>query len=288
MIKGFENLLIKLGKEISEPIIYFCPDFDKILEIRITANNPVLIITYDKLINTEKIVTLSEIRNIFASLCEFSVHAYKNEICRGFITIEGGIRIGLCGTALYDNEKISGIKDVSSLNIRIPHEIFGSSEKIIPFLEHGNILIVGPPCSGKTTVLRDVARKYSLNHHTVIIDERGELAGTNHGEVSFDIGNSSVLNNFQKKDGLEFAVRSMSPELIICDEFGGEEDIRSAIFAIKSGAKIAASAHAFDKKDFSDKPFTEKIIEHKLFSYFVFMDKNFEIKEIVSAEELLL
>jgi stage III sporulation protein AA len=80
----------------------------------------------------------------------------------------------------------------------------------------------------------------------------------------------------------------MSPELIICDEFGGEEDIRSAIFAIKSGAKIAASAHAFDKKDFSDKPFTKKIIEHKLFSYFVFMDKNFEIKEIVSAEELLL
>ena len=64
MRKGFENLLIKLGKEISEPIINFCPDFDKILEIRITANNPVLIITYDKLINTEKIVTLSEIRNL--------------------------------------------------------------------------------------------------------------------------------------------------------------------------------------------------------------------------------
>ncbi len=286
MEKRFVKLLSKLGKEISDTILSYTDNFKKIIEIRITANSPIFIVTYDKIIRTNKNVSISEIKDIFASLCEFSVHAYKNEICRGYITIEGGIRIGICGTALYDKEKIAGIKDVSSLNIRIPHEISNAAEKIIAYAEDSGILVIGPPCSGKTTLLRDLARRYSVTHHTVIVDERGEISGICHGEPSFDVGYSSVLNGFLKKDGVEFAVRSMSPELVICDEFGDKNDIDSAFFAMKSGTKIAASAHAFNKKDFINKPFTEKIIKSGIFGYFVFLEKDFKITEIINSEEI--
>ena len=288
MEKRFKKLLDRLGSDISEAILGSCNDFKEIIEIRITVNSPILIVTYNDVIKTEKRVTISELRDVFASLCEFSVHTYKNEICRGFITAEGGIRIGICGTALYENEKISGIKDISALNIRIPHEIFNSSEIIVPLAEKGGILIIGPPCSGKTTILRDASRKYSDKYHTVIVDERCEIAGICRGEASFNIGNSAVLNGFYKKDGIEFAVRSMAPDIIICDEFGDENDIRSAFFAMKSGTKIIASAHAFDKKDFLDKPFSKNIILGGIFSYFVFLGKNFEINEFVSAKEIFL
>lgn len=284
----FKNLLMKLGKEISDVIAGSCIDFKKIIEIRITVNNPVFIVTYDKVIRTKKIISITEIKNIFSSLCEFSVHAYTNEICQGFITIEGGIRVGICGTAVYKDEKIYGIKDISSLNIRIPHEILNSAEKIINLVEQGGVLIIGPPCSGKTTILRDISRRYSSEHHTVIVDERNEIAGTCHGEPCFDIGISSVLNGFIKKDGIELAVRAMSPELIICDEFGDENDINSSLFAIKSGTRIAASAHAFDKNDYLNKPFSKKIIKNNIFRYFVFLGKNFKINEIVSNEDFSL
>ena len=180
------------------------------------------------------------------------------------------------------------IKDISALNIRIAHEILHSSEIIAPLAEKGGILIIGPPCSGKTTILRDASRKYSDKYHTVIVDERCEIAGICRGEASFNIGNSAVLNGFYKKDGIEFAVRSMAPDIIICDEFGDENDICSALFAMKSGTKIIASAHAFDKKDFLDKPFSKNIILGGIFSYFVFLGKNFEINEIVSAKEIFL
>ncbi|MBR2639002.1 MAG: Flp pilus assembly complex ATPase component TadA [Oscillospiraceae bacterium] len=286
MEKRFKKIFSALENILSERELLKFPSFNNIREIRITVNFPVEVITDERrfYINNRKI-SISEINEIFSSFCEYSVHAFKNEICEGFITSEGGIRIGICGTAIYSDGKICNIKNISTLNIRIPHEIKGTSENIIKFIENGGILIIGPPCSGKTTILRDFSRKASEKYLVTIVDERMEISGTTEGIPSFDVGNSSVLNGFIKSDGIKTAVRSMAPEIIVCDEFGDENDINSALFAMKSGVKIVASIHSSDKNDFLTKPFVKEILEKKIFETFIFLNKKHKITEILKTEE---
>lgn len=286
MEKRFEKLLLCLGKNFFDEIISSKTDFNKVSEIRISVNDKIRIFSKKEIVfESKKSVSVLELNNIFAAFCEFSVHAYKKEISEGFITYEGGIRIGICGTAVYNGEKIESIKDISALVIRIPHEIFEISNKIIPHLEKGGILTVGPPCSGKTTLLRDFARKTSEDYFVTIVDERREIAAMNRGIPSFDIGKATVLSGFGKADGIKTAVRSLAPEIIVCDEFGEEKDLESAIFAMKSGVKISASIHAADSYDLIAKPLFKKIIESGIFGTFVFLDKNYEIYKIADKKE---
>ncbi len=284
--KRFKTLLERLGKS-GNCILESGIKPEEIAEIRYNVNRPLLIRTLNDRIISGKTVSLAELREIFASLCEYSVHTYKNEICEGFITIDGGFRVGICGTAVYDNGKIMNIKHISSLNIRIPHEIFGISNALIG-LKSGGILVIGPPCSGKTTLLRDFARQISKEKFTVIVDERMEISGTYRGEPYFDIGQASVLNGFTKTDGIKIAARTMSPDYIICDEFGDENDICSALYAMKSGVYIAASMHAADEKDFLNKPFSKNLISSMIFNTFIFLNKNREIYSIKKAEDFSL
>lgn len=287
MKNNFEKLLDKLGREISGKISGKFT-YDEVREIRITVNHPLRIITSNGGFSLGKRFDTEEIRDIFASLCEYSVHTYINEIREGFITVCGGFRVGICGTAVYENGKIINIKDVSALNIRIPHEIKGSADKLISSENSGGILIIGPPCSGKTTFLRDFARQKSSDSFVTIVDERMEIAGMNRGLPSFDIGSSTVLNGFYKDDGIKFAARTMAPDYIICDEFGDEKDIESAFYAMKSGVKIVASMHAFDKEDFLTKPFAERIIKERFFENFAFLNKNCELYEIIGAGDFYI
>ena len=287
MEKRFKKLFSALENNLSEKELLIKTDLEKIKEIRLTVNLPIEIITDEKRFYISKnIITISEINNVFSSLCEYSIHAFQNEICEGFITSEGGIRTGICGTAVYSEGKIYTVKDISALNIRIPHEISGISKKIIPLIKNGGILIVGPPCCGKTTLLRDFSAFASENSNVTIVDERMEIAGTCEGIPFFNIGKSSVLNGFIKSDGIKSAVRSMAPEIIVCDEFGDEKDISSAFFAMKSGVKIVASMHACDKNDLVTKPFFKNIIETGIFKSFVFLDKKHEIYEILDIKEI--
>lgn len=284
----FENLLKNLGT-IGNEINNLGISKENIREIYISAGHKARIYTKDKIIECKGKETSSEqISEIFAALCEYSVHAYKKEICEGYITVKGGIRIGICGTAVYEDDKIFGIKHISALNIRIPHEIKGVSDKISALYKNCGILIIGPPCSGKTTMLRDISRKLSTEKRIVIIDERSEIAGTFHGIPKFDIGFSAVMDGFIKADGMMRAVRSMAPEIIICDEFGGNEDIKSAMFSMKSGTNIIASIHAADEKDFIEKECFDKIIKSRIFKYFVFLNKKCEIYKILSEKEFIL
>ena len=113
-----------------------------------------------------------------------------------------------------------------------------------------------------------------------------EIAGIYRGNPSFDIGLASVLNGFIKSDGIKIAARTMAPDFIVCDEFGDETDIASALFAMKSGVNIAASMHAFDIDDFITKPFSDKIIKSGIFKYFCFLNRECEIESIKKADEI--
>lgn len=304
----YKGLLGHLGKT-AESILYKIPlnILNEARELRFSVGNPLQIFYADKMNSIgrdgkfcgrcSQLDSLgeSDIQNIFLSLCEHSLHTFTREIKEGFITVNGGFRAGICGTAVYEDNKIMNIKDISSINIRIPHEIYGAADdlcKIVKYENKSRILIAGPPCSGKTTILRDFARQLGngscgRNYRVSIIDERMEMAGIVHGKPSFDIGTTTdVFNGYLKNDGIIMAVRAMSPDIIICDEFGGDNEIEAGIYAMKSGASVIASMHIADRNELIKKKSFLKLIENDVFETIVFMNKSCKIEEIVKVEEL--
>lgn len=178
-----------------------------------------------------------------------SVYSVRDEIKNGFVTISGGHRIGIVGTAVIKEDKVSFIKDVSALNYRLAGEVQGAADKVMPMiLKDGiirNTLIISPPGAGKTTMLRDIARQLSYKSYRVsIVDERREIAAMRDGRSSFDLGFSTdVLEGADKAHGMLMMLRSMSPDVIITDEIGTQEDIRAIEKITNSGAAVIATIH---------------------------------------------
>ena len=240
---------------IKEVLIYFPNSIYKILEqtlsqnlnieenlqeIRIRVNRPILLKTRQADVVIDKTVTQSEILQTLERLCENSIYAYKNQICEGFITVKGGHRIGLTGTAVIEGDKVINIKYITSLNFRIARQVLNCSDKILPEIinkENGTIyttLIVSPPGKGKTTILRDAIRQISNGIEKLnfkgktcgVVDERGEIAAMYKGIPQNDVGmRTDVIENISKAKGMKMLIRSMAPEIIACDEIGSNEDV---------------------------------------------------------------
>jgi len=245
-------------------------------EIRVRAGLPLMgvFLGYDRFIGPNGvlsdnpgnglIVSAQELRNLFYLLCEHSVYAYQEDICRGFITLRGGHRAGICGTVVYQDGRITGMKDISSVCIRLSKQIKGCAGEVVKSIIRGNqdiynTLILSPPRCGKTTLLRDICRLISqgmesLNFRglrTAVIDERSELAASFGGIPQNDLGpRTDILDGCRKKDGIEIMLRGMAPQVIIMDELGGQYDAEAVKMAWNAGVRIIATAHAFNLKDF--------------------------------------
>lgn len=211
-----------------------------------------------RIFDTECIkVSSSEIDSIFYAVCRNSVHSFQYDICNGFITVEGGHRVGLCGTAVIHDRSISNIKNISGLNFRISREIIGSGGEIFNRVfccGLSNVLVAGAPSSGKTTVLRDLCRLLGNKYKVSVIDERSEIASVYNGVPQNDIGiNTDVFDGFSKSDGLETAVRVMSPDIIVFDEAGSQNEFEYMRYAMTCGVRICASIHAFSVDDIKRK-----------------------------------
>ena len=218
-------------------------------EIRIRVGRPVMLY-YAGYIKSmkDKIFSGAEIEEMVYNFCRNSVYAYSDSIKDGFITITGGHRVGIAGRGIYKGEELSNITTYSGINIRIAREHIGCAEKLLPFIykeeKIKNALIIAPPSGGKTTYLRDIARLFGSKYKVTIVDERSEIAAMNKGTPQFDIGDSTdVLDAFLKTDGVIHALRSLSPDVIITDEIGAEEDIFAIKNILKSGSKIVTSIH---------------------------------------------
>lgn len=234
--------------------------FGDIQEIRLRINRPIAVsmgntiryVTADGQLtyNPETALKVSEkdLRQTFEAVCGYSLHSFKNEINEGFVTVNGGHRVGLCGTSVIRGGTVENVKNISSLNFRIAREIKGCAEELCGRVFSSglqSLLIAGPPSCGKTTVLRDLTRIMGGRYKVAVIDERGELAACCSGVPQNDIGaNTDVFDGYDKPHGIMMAVRVMSPQLVVCDEIGSEEDMAAVKTAANSGVYTAATIHA--------------------------------------------
>lgn len=266
--------------------------FDDIQEIRLRVNKPISVIhgfrsSYvtpngNFTFNPKNTVSVSEqeLKQCFEAVCQYSVHSFKREICDGFVTLKGGHRVGLCGTTVINNGIIENIKNISSLNFRISHQIKGCAEKLHKnIFDNGlnNLLIAGAPMSGKTTILRDLTRLLGNNYKTSVIDERGEIAATFNGIPQNDVGiNTDVFDGYPKTEGILSAIRVMSPRIIICDEIGGEADMNAIKRASYCGVYVVATIHATDIEELTNRIGTD------VFDRIVILSDKGDISQIMS------
>ena len=252
-------------------------DISKAEEIRLRVGKNIKI----KYSNSEKnipyILTSEDIENIFARLTQYSPYAYKDEINSGYITVEGGYRIGIAGTVVGDCGQVQTIKNISSLNIRIAREIKGCCNNIISYIK-GNTIIVSPPACGKTTLLRDIVRIWSNKCKNIcLIDERNEISGTYLGKSQLDLGErTDVIVNVSKEKGFEMALRAMAPDVIAVDEIGGQGDIESIKRALNSGVAILCTLHSYNEEDLIVIEGISSLFKNMVFDTYIFMIKSFE------------
>ena len=260
------ELLDKYGKEVNE--------------IRMRVGKPAVAMLTNKhqFIRKEIPVSQSDISSTFEKICDYSVYSHQNELSHGYITLPGGHRVGICGTAAFDKNGNRTLKYISSLNIRIAGEQLGCSDKIFDGLFSDTIcgtLIAGPPCSGKTTLLKDIALKLSSSPYyrkVVVVDEREELASVYRGVPQNSVGEfCDVLSGYPKAEGIINAVRTLSPEIIICDEIGDKADAEAVRDVVNAGIDIISSVHARNADELYRREPIKKLLKSGAFEKIVFL-----------------
>lgn len=221
-----------------------------------------------------KIASQRELEESLKMMCKDSVYSYTNEIKNGFLTLKGGHRVGLCGTAVIEDEKIVNVRDISTLSVRIARQMRNSADELLSSINNkfNGIILAGIPASGKTTILRELARKLSVQGEKVsVIDERNEFSGTYAGLAQNDLGFCDILNGYPKAEGLTQAIRTLSPNVIVCDEIGTERDIQAIRQAVHAGVKLIVSMHAGSIDDFSKRKHCMDILNTEAFDVLAMM-----------------
>lgn len=309
-IKRFDTAAGSLSKRLSEMFLSMDnDDKSRIREIRIRNRRPVTVIT-DKgtefLTASGRITQIyssltvttdeNEVSDIFRRICGYSVHSFADSINRGYITINGGHRAGIAGTAVTEKGRITAVRDICAINLRIAREIKGSADDVMRmFYSRGicSVIIAGPPSSGKTTVLRDLARQLSSAEgsfrKTFICDERGEIGASFSGMEQNDIGiNSDLITSYPKAEGIMIGLRSFSPDIIICDEVSTYEETQAIVSGVNSGVCFALSIHARNESELKTKPVLKKLLETGEFGRVILLsdEKVGKTKKIYGAGEL--
>ncbi len=253
----FDQAISALSGEIEFALKKISPNYKKdISEVRIRLNSPVMITYKGKNVKASTLVPdepcllnvdKEKIKNTVALLCNNAIYSRNEEIKQGFISLKGGHRAGICGTAVLENGKITAVKDFSSLNIRVARFIENAADEIYKELNFKGLfsfVIASSPGGGKTTLIKSLAKKLSNNGVRVaLIDERFEMNET-------DLGiNTDILSGYPKALGITTAVRTLSPEIIICDEVGEKEEIESLKEAVRLSVPVIITLHASSRED---------------------------------------
>lgn len=248
-------------------------------EIRIAAERNCVVQKNGTLTDTYIKVNKQELSKIVESMCRGSLYAMQTSLCKGYITLGGGHRVGVCGRIVTENGSITHMTDICAICVRISREVRGIADEVMQYLQCDgrlyNTLIVSPPGCGKTTMLRDIARQIGNSRKVCIADERSEIAALRNGVPSHDVGRfTCVMDSVPKGEGIMMLLRTMSPDVIITDETGSAEEERAICEIINCGAKIITSAHGYSEKDILNRKYLGRLIERSVFERIVVLSNR--------------
>ncbi len=294
--KNLFSLIRKLPNEIT----------NHLEEIRVREGRPLEVIfngTYGFLTRAGEVVKEYRMNSVYTAthedcmqlldlLTNHSLYTMEEELKRGFITVRGGHRVGLAGTTVLEHGHVKQLRAISSFNIRIAKEVINNGKGILPYLlDHPakniyHTLIISPPQQGKTTLVRDFARLCSYGMwmqndmgwralKVGIVDERSEIAACYHGVPTFDVGpRTDVLDSCPKAEGMMMMIRSMSPEVLVVDEIGRDEDASAIHEAVHAGIRIVATAHGQSMEDVKSRPLFRNLMADQVFSRFIVLHRS--------------
>lgn len=230
---------------------------------------------------------------VLSEICEYSLYAHAHTICEGYITLDGGVRVGIVGRATLDGDRIIGVYDVSSLCFRIPRAVERTGHLVCELIrqKRGGVLVYSPPGVGKTTLLKSVISELADTSckkdvlRISVVDTRDELSCLPDGNnLCVDI-----LTGYPKDIGIEIAARTMNPQLIVCDELSGEYEIRGVIHSHNCGVPLLASAHALNVRSLLMREGFLRLHRAGAFAYYVGIsrrkgERDYEYT-VVSREE---
>ncbi|MTI94900.1 MAG: stage III sporulation protein AA [Firmicutes bacterium] len=255
-------------------------DRQQVEEIRLRSGSHPLLDMGDRscpLPLPEGVLTLTDIQETVNLLSQYSFYAYAGQLAQGYLTVAGGHRIGVAGRVVAENNLVTAMAEIASLNFRVARQLPGVADTALPWLftSRGQVcstLILAPPRCGKTTLLRDLVRQLSAGGqgraglNVGLVDERSELAGCYRGVPQLDVGpRTDVLDACPKEQGLLMLVRSMGPQVVAADELGRSGDMAAIESALCAGVAVLCTAHANDLKDAENKPVLGKLLAQGFF-----------------------
>lgn len=289
-----EEIFLMLARRLREAFLHRSWEFEKLQEIRLRVNCPVLVVfdgkeyclgedgslrrEWDKGI----VVTSPMLRETLEYVSNYSMYAHEEELRQGYLTVRGGHRIGLAGKMVMESGSPKTLQNIAFLNIRLAHEVIGCSDRVMPYLvQNGRFfhsLIISPPGCGKTTLLRDIVRQLSngidnQKGMTVgVVDERSEIGACYQGRPQNDLGSrTDVLDGCSKVKGMMLLVRSMAPRVIAVDEVGSREDVEAMEYVMNCGVGVLATVHGSSVDEVKNKPILGRMMQERAFERIILL-----------------
>ena len=275
-----ESIIELLPPAISSELLEIAEKPGDIEEIRIRVGRPIEVMSGREISYGHRPVSREDADLFLNKVSQYSFYMLEEELKRGYITVQGGHRVGLAGRVILENGRVKGLRDITFFNIRIARQKKGLVNEWVRYLYHNrwlSTLLIGAPQTGKTTFLRDLARYASLGDASGIppmkvgiVDERSEIAGCVQGVPQMDFGiRVDVLDGCPKAEGMMMMIRSMSPEIIVADEIGRIEDAEAMMEAVNAGITLFITAHGHSLDDILSRPIMKNIIEEANFERIV-------------------
>ena len=251
-------------KPLCDEILAICNSGRMPNEIRLRKRGLSNLVFGEESIVLEQILP-EDVDAVFSAICRGAPYAYRDTVARGFVPLDGGVRVGVAGRARYDEGRLVGISNVESLVFRLPVGGCDFSQEIldISLRARGGILIFSPPFGGKTTALRSLSADLSQTRRVVIVDEREEI-----WTEALEGRNIDLLSGYKRAYGISLATRCLAPELIITDEISSE-DAEEILAAANSGVPIIATAHASSARELMHRESLARLISEGVFSTIV-------------------
>lgn len=240
---------------------------DNLQELRLRLDEPPELILQNQIRYLTNRVCSDDLNFCINTASRYSPWA-ASTISQGYLTAPGGHRIGLCGQAVYRNKELTGIRDISSLCIRISKDFSGIAKGLSDV--SGSVLILGAPGWGKTTLLRDLLRQIAERQTVAVIDERGELFPDGFAKGK----RMDILTGAPKAAGIDMVLRTMGPDAIAMDEITAEEDCNAILQAVGCGVRLLATAHAASLQDFRKRRIYRPLLEHSVFQTIVMLHRD--------------